>query len=129
MSEQYEVTRKVKNVNESNALEKTITISAGQEIKLNESIPDNGTTTVTLNLDQSAMKLLYIETDQACSLDTDGVSQAAIPVQQNKAIEWDEDSGLTNPITEDCTELHVTVADLSGVNVGLKLRALQDPTP
>lgn len=115
---------KVSHLRANEELQATVTKSAGQEVTISEAIADSTSPTITLNLDQSAMKLLYMNSTK----DVTAVAGSdTITCNANEPVVWWEGGEFANPFTGDTTTIVVTNA--SGAEAQFELRALQDPTP
>jgi len=104
-------------------------ITAGSEIRIDESIPDESADLlVALALDVTQIKALHIEADQDLTLETnDGAApDDTIALKADVPVQWTADGGLTNPLGTDVTALYVTNA--SGAAATLRCRFLVDPT-
>ena len=105
-------------------------VSAGSELNVDESIAD-GETDLLVNwtCDYSALKALYIVSDQDLTIETnDGTTpDDTITLSANVPLLWTSTGYLANPFSADVTALYVTNA--SGSAAALKIRSLQDPTP
>ena len=112
-------------------LSQSVTSSGSNEINIDEAIPDSSTDLeVTLNVDQSTMVSLYIESDQAILIETnDGSTPTdSFTLVANEPILWTTNSIHSNPVTADITA-NIFVTNSSGSTANLKIRILQDSTP
>lgn len=114
-----------------NTLSSSIATTAGLSKEWTETIADSETDKqVTANIDVSALKSLYILSDQDMTLETNSGSTPddTIALKANKPVVWESSSGyFSNPLTADVTALFFTNASGSAAN--LKIRTLEDPTP
>lgn len=97
---------------------------------IDEAIPDSSTDLlITFALDQSAMTLIYILSDQVLTLETNNSSAPTdtLVLVAGEPYIWHTGSLFTNLITADITVLYATNA--SGSTANLKIRVLTDPTP
>ncbi|MBW3538770.1 MAG: hypothetical protein KY476_00720 [Planctomycetes bacterium] len=105
-------------------------VTASGEIVIEETIPDASTDlALTANIDVSALKSLYISSDQDITLETNSGAAPAdtINLKADSPLTWDDESSFANPLTVDLTALFATNA--SGAAATLKFYALQDATP
>lgn len=113
------------------SLVNAIEVSAGAEIAIDETIA-GGTTdnAVTFALDVSAAVAVYIVSDQAIKIETNGgdAPDATINLAANVPLVWkDSDAAAGNPFgSDDVTGLFVTNDTDAAAN--LKIRVLYDPT-
>lgn len=106
------------------------TYTAGSLLVIQETVADGQTNkAVTGTADVSAMKALYIHSDQDVTLETnDGTTpDDAFTLNADQPILWGEDDSADNPLTVDVTGFFVTNA--SGAAATVTIAVLQDPTP
>lgn len=111
-------------------IEKDVAYAAGNETNLDEVVVDAATDfLININLDVDKLSLIYIESDQDVTLETnDGTTpQESFSLLANKPLVWHSGSHLANPFSGDITAFYFTNA--SGSNANIKVRALQDPSP
>ena len=123
------VTTSVGYQRDGSAVTASRSVSAGQEIAIDESIPNGNDNLVAFNLDYSQCKALMIVADGDLTIETnanDATGGQTIAITEDVPFFWQANSGITCPITTDITALYVTNA--TGAAVSLKIRALVDPT-
>jgi len=106
------------------------THSGGYRQSLSESIPDESTDLeVVFPLDVSAIKAIFIKSDQDITIETnDGSSpDDTLTLTADCPYIWHENSEYTNLLTADVTSLFVTNA--SGAAATLEIEAIVDATP
>ena len=112
------------------AIEKTNSLTAGQEINLDESIPDSSTDLlVALAFDKTKIKSIYLTADQNLTLEfnSGSVPAPSISLVANIPFVWQSNDGHANPFSAaNVTALYVTNA--SGSAAQLQGRVLVDPT-
>ena len=116
------------NGNES--LSRKVTITADGEANVVVAVADAASDlAVNIAIDFSALKLLYLVSDQDLTVETnDGTTpDDTLTLKAGKPLLWFEDSGFSNPLSADVTSLHVTNA--SGTDATLTVKTLQDATP
>lgn len=106
-------------------------ISAEGSQSLNTEIPAESTDLlVVFALDVSTLKLLHMQCDQDCVIETNSGSAAGatITLKNGKPLQWSPDCGYANPLgATDVTALYVTmVAEVAAL---LQIRVLYDTTP
>ncbi len=104
--------------------------TADGEINLDVAVADESTDLqAVVALDVSALKSLYIVSDQAVTIETnDGLSpDDTLTLAAGVPIAWHDTDGTDNPLGTDVTDLYFTNA--SGNDAIVKIRALQDVTP
>ena len=107
------------------------TVSAGAETIVSESIPDASINLeVTFAADVSAMKGLYIQSDQDLTIETNSGSTPTdtLALKANTPVVWSSNSVHSNPLTADVTA-NIFVTNSSGSAAALEIRKLEDPTP
>lgn len=112
------------------AISKQITITAEGENNVEVPVPDASTDLqVTLALDVSETKSLYIVCDQDVTVETNDASSPddTLTLKADKPLVWYENCGYSNPLGTDVTDLFVTNA--SGSDATLTVKTLQDATP
>lgn len=112
-------------------LSQTVTSSGSNEINVDESIPDSSTDLqVTMNIDVSVLKSLYIESDQNITIETNNGTTPTdtLTLVANEPVIWTTNSVHSNPLTADITT-DIFITNSSGSAANLKWRALQDATP
>lgn len=91
----------------------------------------NGATNLQINvaIDVSALKSIYIVSDQAVTLETNdsGTPDETISLLAGVPYEWQVGSYFTNLLETDITAIFITNA--SGATANVSLRALLDATP
>lgn len=110
-------------------LTRNISATGGQEINLDEAIPENAATEVALALVAAKVKSLFITADKACVLETNDSATPAdsFEMEAGGVIDWCDSDGTACPITVDVTSLFVTVPAAVG-DVALIAKILVDPT-
>ncbi len=114
---------------DSSAVSASATITAGQEIAMEESIPIAADNLVAFTLDVSQCKAFFMVADQNLTVETNANNAAGgqtITLTANVPFFWQTNSGITCPLTPDITALYVTNA--SAAVATLKIRCLVDPT-
>ena len=112
------------------SLSKQITITADGEANLEVAVADEAADlAINIAIDFSALKLLYIVSDQDLTIETnDGTTpDDTLTLLAGKPIVWFEGCGFTNPLSADVTALYATNA--SGADATLYVKTLQDATP
>jgi hypothetical protein len=112
-------------------ISQTVTIEADSERNTNVTVP-NATTDLRVNIaiDVSELKLLYIHSDQAVTIETNAVDATGgntLTIAANKPLVWFVGCGMTNPLTADVTDMYITNA--GGTSANVKIRTLIDETP
>ncbi len=100
------------------------------DITIEETVADSQTDSqIACDLDVSAMKTLYLESDQDVTIETNSADTPddTINLTANNPIVWQTDGYTSNPFTVDVTDLYVTNA--SGSEATIKLESLYDATP
>jgi hypothetical protein len=111
---------------DASALTGSTTISAELEVAIDVAIPLATDTLVAFTLDYSQCKCLMMLASQDMTVETNANNAAGgqtISLKANVPLFWQENSGITCPITTDITALYVTAATAGT----LKIRALVDP--
>ena len=112
-------------------LSQSVDSSGSQEINFDEAIPDSSSDLkITMDIDVSVLKSLYIESDQNILIETNsgGAPTDSITLVANEPIIWTTNSVHSNPLTADITA-DIFITNSSGSTANLKWRALQDATP
>lgn len=114
-----------------NSVNKSVQASSGQEISIDETIPDAQTDlAVAFAAVRAKIQMLIIVSDRALTLETNSGSAAddTFTLEAGKPIIWYSGIGIaiTDLFSADITGLFVTNA--SGGNALLQIRALIDPT-
>lgn len=112
------------------SISKQITITADGEANLEVAVADESADlAINVAIDYSALKLLYIVSDQDLTVETnDGSSpDDTLTLLAGIPIVWFEGCGFTNPLSADVTALYATNA--SGADATLTVKTLQDATP
>lgn len=116
-----------------NGVTRTIrkTITASGNPRVSEAVASPAVGDLLINIDYSAMTMLWISSDQPVSLapkDSGGSSAGeAIAVDSDAGYVWTSDSGLDNPFTADVAKFTPTNASGSSANVVIEV--LVDATP
>jgi len=114
----------------NDSIPKKITVTADSEANYELAVADESTDlAANVAIDFSAVKLLYIVSDQDLTIETnDGSSpDDTLTLVANKPLVWFEDCGYTNPLSADVTAVYLTNA--SGTDATLNIKVLQDATP
>lgn len=101
--------------------------SGGTRLEMSEAFGASNDQLFALTLDVSQMKMLYLHSDVACTLETNSSSAAAATVAlvAGQPVIWTSTNGQTNPFgSTDVTALYVSAA-AAGT---LTLKAIVDPT-
>ncbi len=113
----------------SSTITSSNTFTGGQEVNLEETIPDNSTNMlVNAALDVSTMQSLYLACDVAITIKTNSSNApaASISLTAGQALIW-PNGGADNPFgATDVTKFYVTGPATGGT---FQMRALLDPTP
>ncbi|QDT95553.1 hypothetical protein [Gimesia aquarii] len=112
------------------SVSKRITITADGEANVEVEIPDASTDLeVVISIDFSALKLLFMVADQDLTIETNNgtTPDDTISLTADKPLVWFEQSGYSNPLTMDVTNMFVT--NNSGSAAKLIIKTLQDATP
>ena len=82
-----------------------------------------------ISIDVSELKLLYVHSDQAVTIETNSgtVPADTLTVLANKPLAWYAGCGLANPFTADVTDLYLTNAGARPATV--RVLGLVDATP
>jgi hypothetical protein len=106
-------------------------ITADGELTAEIAVPDSSTDLqATVAIDVSAMKSLFLLSDQDVTIETNSGSAAddTITLKAGIPLIWENVSGYyTNPLGTDVTDLYIT--NDSGSSATVTLRVLQDVTP
>lgn len=108
----------------------TRTYTATGHVSIAESIADGQTARqITIAIDVSALKSLYIKSDQAITIKTNssGSPDDTLVLEANKEYSWNEDSLDACQLGTDVTAIFV--ANASGSAAALVIDAIQDATP
>ncbi|QDV50854.1 hypothetical protein [Gimesia fumaroli] len=111
-------------------LSRQIVVTADSEANAEIAVADSSTDlAINLAIDVSALKLLYMVSDQDLIVETnDGTTpDDTITLKAGKPLVWHEDCGYTNPLGTDVTAFFATNA--SGGDATLHIKTLQDATP
>lgn len=114
----------------NDSIPKKITVTADSEANYELAVADESTDlTANVAIDYSAVKLLYIVSDQDLTIETnDGdTPDDTLTLVANKPLVWFEGCGYTNPLSADVTAVYLTNA--SGTDATLNIKVLQDATP
>ena len=112
------------------AIAKNVTLTAGAELNIDETVPGSGNVVINAAIDVSAVTGLYITCDGAVVLtaNDDGTPDATITLAADKPCIWYTGCGLTSPLgSVDWTTVKATKA--TAVDAALKIRVLLDATP
>ncbi len=104
--------------------------TASLATELSEAVPANSTDlALTLNVDISELKMLYIHSDKTLKLETNDAATPAdtINLVADEPLVWWVGCGHANPLTADVTAIYAT--ELAGVVANLTIRVLEDATP
>ncbi len=111
-------------------ISQTVTVSAEGETNANVTVP-NATTDKRLKIaiDVSEVKLLYIHSTQAVTIETNSASSPAdtLTLAANKPLLWYVGCGWALPLTTDVADFFITNA--GGTAADVKVRVLEDTTP
>lgn len=105
--------------------------SGGAQASVSESIPDSSTDLqVTFALDVSAIKSIYIKSDQNITLETNNGSTPddTLTLLAGVPYIWHTDSYFTNLLTTDITT-DIFITNSSGSAALLEIEVVTDPTP
>lgn len=112
-------------------IEKTNDYTAGAVQRLSESCPGSTETELVIAIDVSEIKVLYINSTQDVTLNTNAADPGGtdtINLTANKPLVWTSDSYYANPlITGDVTSIFIDVAGATAAT--FDLRVMTDPTP
>lgn len=114
----------------NNSLSKPITITADGEANIEVTVADAAVDLpVMIAIDVSALKLLYLSSDQDLTIKTNdsGTPTDTLTVSGGKPLVWFEQNGYTNPLSADVTAIYVS--NSSGSPAKLIIKTLQDATP
>lgn len=117
-------------VNGSRAIASSKNYTGNASNTLDETIADSSTDfEIAFTLDVSAIKSIYILSDQAITLETNngGAPADTLTLVAGHPYIWNTDSEFTNLLATDITALFITNA--SGATATLKLEVVFDPTP
>ena len=113
------------------SIAQTVTIEADGETNRNLTVP--GTTTdfrTNISIDVSELKALYIHSDVNITIETnatDATGGNTLTLLANKPLVWYVGCGLTNPLTNDVTDMYITNG--TGGSATVRIRTLIDETP
>lgn len=115
-------------------LTKTVSVSGDLEVNADVTVPLSSTDLrITMAIDVSALKSLYITCDKGVKLETNSSSAPddTLNVAAETPITWHATSGLDCPLTADVTDFYVTRqgSDSATGSATLKIRSNQDGTP
>ncbi len=110
------------------AINQVNTLTAGQKISIDETMPIANDTLVALSLDVSQVKSMFILSDQDVTLETNSSSAPAqsLALKANIPYIWYTNKYHSLWCTTDITALYVTNASASAAS--LQLEILVDPT-
>lgn len=105
----------------------TVAVTANGSRSVSESCPASGTTTVALSIDVSALKLIFMVSDEDIEVEFHG-PDTQVELTAGVPFVWFSTSELANPFgSTDVTSLDVTNGIGNAAN--LQIEILTDPTP
>lgn len=110
------------------AVSVTVVATGSGEVNVDETIPASQTNMlITLAVDVSALKSLYISSDETLTIKTNssGSPTDTLTITGGKPLVWYTGCGFSCPLTGDVTVIYVT----NSAAAALKIRTLQDATP
>ena len=115
----------------STTLSNTVAKTAGQEINIDESIPNSSNDlAVAFAIVRDKLKSLYMVSDKAITVETNNgtTPDDIFSLVANEPVVWHENGGMavSSFLAADITSLFVT--NSSGAAAQLQIRSLSDPT-
>lgn len=107
-----------------------ITQEGSSALSIEETVEDGETDyKVTADVDQSAMKMLYLESSEDVTLETNDTDSPddTLDLKAGEPVMWHSDGFASNPFSEDITDLYFTNA--SGSDAEIVMEVLTDATP
>lgn len=108
-----------------------VTITDDAEQNFDVTVPGSSNVVVGCEIDVSALKLLYIYSDQTVTITTndDGTPDDTLTITALKPLIWYTGCGLPNPFASAVDVESFKATRGSAGDAALKVRVIQDPTP
>ena len=120
--------------NGSTTVSKAVEYTADSATVLNLSFSGGDTPAAdepfNISIDYSALKVLYIVSTRACTIETNAVDATGgntLTLAANVPLLWTHDGGIACPLTQDVTIAYVTTS--GDVDFTIDIAVLQDATP
>lgn len=113
------------------SITKNVSIESSGEVNIDETVPASSNIVVACNIDVSALKSIYISSDQTVTLTTndDGTPDDTLVITADKPLVWYTGCGLPNPFDSAVDVVTIKATRGSAGNAALKIRVVQDVSP
>ena len=117
----------------SQQITNNVTVAAGSLTAISETISGSSEPEIACTIDVSALKSLYISSDEDVTVSTNaniaGAADDTLLITADKPLVWYDGCGLPNPFASGVDVTSIFVARLIAGAAAFEMRIQQDPTP